>query len=362
MEIIMHDFPAIANKFYPEGKFHSCEPYGSGHIHETFLLIKSSGENIQKFILQRFNNSVFREPEKVMNNIRKITTHLKKFGKRQSDTLYLAMVPTITNEYWYQDELKNYWRCFDFIEGSFTIDRVEKNSQAYEAAKIFGNFLLSLSEINVNDLDITIPDFHNIVKRLELLDAVIKSANEIRKTTASREISQISQYDDLVKEYLFILPEIPVRVTHNDTKINNVLFSSSTGKGLCVIDLDTVMPGTVLSDFGDMVRTFTNTGEEDEMDLRKVYYSPEIFKEMAVGFIEGVSGILKPIEKNNLILGGKLIIFMQAVRFLTDYLAGDIYYKIEYPEHNLVRTRNQLKLLDSLLENEKESKHFLLNL
>jgi len=362
MEITMYDFPAIAEKFYPEGKFHSCEPYGSGHIHETFLLIKSSGEHIQKFILQRFNSSVFREPEKVMNNIRKITTHLKHFSGRNSDTLYLSMVPAISNEYWYQDEQKNYWRCFDFIEGSYTINRIEKNSQAFEAAKIFGNFLMSLSDINSNDLDITIPDFHNIVKRLEVLNEAIQSGNEKRKSATVQEISQITQYNDLVEEYLFILPDIPVRVTHNDTKINNVLFSSSTGKGLCVIDLDTVMPGTVLSDFGDMVRTFTNSADEDEMDLRKVFFSPEIFKEMTVGFIEGVSGILKPIEKNNLILGGKLIIYMQAVRFLTDYLFGDTYYKIEYPEHNLVRTRNQLKLLESFVEHKKEAKHFLLRL
>lgn len=358
----MYDFPAIADKFYPEGKFRSCEPYGSGHIHETFLLIKSSEGHIQKYILQRFNSSVFREPEKVMNNIRKITSHLKNLSGRNSDTLYLSMVPTLSNEYWHLDEMKNYWRCFDFIEGSYTIDRVEKNSQAYEAARIFGNFFLSLSDIDSNDLDITIPDFHNITKRLEALNQVINSGNEKRKSDAYKEITQVNQYNDLVKEYLFVLPEIPVRVTHNDTKINNVLFSSSSGKGLCVIDLDTVMPGTVLSDFGDMVRTFTNSGDEDEMDLRKVFFSPEIFKEMTVGFIEGVGGILKPVEKNNLILGGKLIIFMQAVRFLTDYLAGDTYYKIEYPEHNIVRTRNQLKLLDSFIEHEKEVKHFLLTL
>jgi hypothetical protein len=362
MDIINYDFPAIAGKFYPEGKFFSCEPYGSGHIHETFLLIKSSNGHIKKYILQRFNNSVFREPEKVLNNIRKINNHLKNYSGRNSDTLYLSMVPTINNIYWYQDELQNYWRCFDFIEESYTIDRVEGNSQAYEAARMFGNFLLSLSDFNTGDLDITIPDFHNIAKRLEVLNNVINTGIEKRKSAAVQEIMQVNQYNDMVEEYLFVLPDIPVRVTHNDTKINNILFSSSTGKGLCVIDLDTVMPGTVLSDFGDMVRTFTNSADEDEMDLRKVFFRLEIFKEMAVGFMEGVSGILKPVEKNNLILGGKLIIFMQAVRFLTDYLSGDTYYKIKYPEHNLVRTRNQLKLLNSFIEYEKEAKHFLLRL
>lgn len=359
---MIYDLSAIAGKFYPEAGFHSCEPYGSGHIHETFLLIKSFNNQIKKYILQKFNSSVFREPEKVMNNIRKITSHLQSFGNKNPDTLYLSMVPALNNEYWYQDEMKNYWRCFDFIEDSYTVNRVEGNSQAYEAARIFGNFMLSLSGINPNDLDITIPDFHNIVKRQEALTKVIHTGIEKRKSEASREISQLTRYEDLIKEYLFILPDLPVRVTHNDTKINNVLFSSSTGKGLCVIDLDTVMPGTVLSDFGDMVRTFTNSADEDEMDLRKVNFRLEIFKEMVVGFIEGVSGILSPVERNNLILGGKLIIYMQVIRFLTDYLAGDTYYKIEYPEHNLVRTRNQMKLLDSFLECEKEAKHFLLSL
>jgi hypothetical protein len=361
MGTLIHDFPFIADKFYPEARFISCEPYGSGHIHETFLLIKSSDGHLQKFILQRFNNSVFREPEKVLNNIRKITSHLKNKGKKDSDTLYLSMVPAISKEYWYQDTTKNYWRCFNFIEGSYTINRIEKNNQAREAARMFGNFLLSLADINPGEIEITIPDFHNIVKRLEALNKAINTGKEDRISEASEEISQIRRYNDLVSEYLSVLPELPVRVTHNDTKINNVLFSSSSGKGICVIDLDTVMPGTVLSDFGDMVRTFTSTGDEDEKDLRKVFFSPEIFREMTTGFIDGVHGILKPVERNSLILGGKLIIFMQAVRFLTDYLFGDIYYKIEYPEHNIVRTRNQLKLLDSFIEHEKEAKHFLLH-
>jgi Phosphotransferase enzyme family len=362
MEKIGHNFRSIAEKFYPESSYHSCEPYGSGHIHETFLLIKSSGGHLYKFILQRFNNSVFREPEKVMNNIRKITSHLKDFGGKNSDTLYLSMVPSLNNEYWYQDEMKNYWRCFDFIEGSYTIDRVENGSQAFEGARMFGNFFLSLSDIDPKTLDITIPDFHNIVKRLEALEQAVGSGGEKRRLAASAEISQALGYNQLVKEFLFILPEIPVRATHNDTKINNVLFSSSSGKGICVIDLDTVMPGTVLSDFGDMVRTFTNSGDEDEKDLRKVFFRPEIFREMTRGFIEGVQGILRPVEKYSLVLGGQLIIYMQAIRFLTDYLNGDTYYKIEYPEHNLVRTRNQLKLLDSFLEYEEEAKHFLLHI
>jgi thiamine kinase-like enzyme len=357
----MYDYPAIAGKFYPEGKFHSCEPYGSGHIHETFLLIKHSGKNIKKFILQRFNNSVFKEPEKVLNNIRKITAHLKK-NSGSTGSIYLSMVPTVDNLYWYKDELDKYWRCFDFIEGSYTVDRVNQNSQAYEAARFFGNFIFSLSDFKPENLEITIPDFHNIQKRLKAFDESVLSGNRKRNLTAIQEIKQINQYNDLVSEYLDILPDLPIRVTHNDTKINNVLFSTSTGKGICVIDLDTVMPGTVLSDFGDIVRSFTNSADEDEKDLRKVCFNPGVFKEMTVGFIEGTCSILKPVEKNNLILGGKIIIYMQALRFLTDYLLGDPYYKIDYPDHNLVRTKNQLKLLDSFLESENEARDFIRSL
>ena len=355
----MYDYPFIAARFYPEGKFYSCEPYGSGHIHETFLLAKLLGKNIKKYILQRFNSNVFKEPEKVLNNIRKITSHLEKKSEKLQDSLYLSMVPAIDNLFWYIDELNNYWRCFEFIENSYTIDRVEDNSQAYEAARIFGNFLLSLSEFKTTDLEITIPDFHNIQKRLEWFDESEAKGNKQRINVASQEIKQVNHHKKLAAEYSDILPGLPVRVTHNDTKINNILFNKSTGKGMCVIDLDTVMPGTVLSDFGDIVRTFTNSANEDEQDLRKVFFNPGNFKELTVGFLEGTETILKPVEKNHLILGGKIIIYMQAVRFLTDYLAGDPYYKIDYPDHNLVRTKNQLKLLDSFLEHEKENTAFL---
>jgi hypothetical protein len=164
----------------------------------------------------------------------------------------------------------------------------------------------------------------------------------------------------LASEFLSVYPDLPVRVTHNDTKINNVLFDAITGKGLCVIDLDTVMPGTILSDFGDMVRTFTSPSEEDEKDLSKVYFRMEIFNALAEGFLEETADILSPAEKNNLLLGGKLMIYMQAIRFLTDFLEGDIYYHTDYPEHNLVRARNQLKLLESFMEHEREAKKKLM--
>ncbi|KPK84307.1 MAG: hypothetical protein AMS27_10325 [Bacteroides sp. SM23_62_1] len=356
----MNNFKFIASNFRTDGDFYSFTPYGSGHIHTTFLLTTQSGRNFNKYILQRFNARVFREPEKVLANTKMITAYLgerTKTGKRGMS--YLSMVPAFDNNYWYRDEHDQYYRCFQFIDNSITLDKVDTPQQAMEGAKAFGNFLVALSGFEPCDLHITIPDFHNIQKRLNDLQDAANSDDLSRRRHAGDEISKVGEMRGIASEYLAVHQILPVRVTHNDTKINNVLFDADTGKGLCVIDLDTVMPGTILSDFGDMVRTFTSLSAEDERDLSKVLFRPEIFNALAEGFLEETEGILSQAEKNNLILGGKLIIYMQAIRFLTDFLAGDVYYKTDYPDHNLVRARNQLKLLDSFLEHEKEATDIL---
>ncbi len=358
----MDNIANIAGKFLLKGELCSFEPYGSGHIHETYLLTILCGKNSSKYILQKFNTLVFREPEKVFENIRKITAHLKNRSENQKKINYLSMIPASDGNYWYQDEQNNYWRCFDFIENSKTLNRVQNEEQAYEGAKAFGSFSYALSDFKPSELNITIPHFHDIQFRLHNLDKAISSEKSGRKSLAEPEIRQISACRYLASEYLSVYPDLPVRATHNDTKINNVLFDCGTGKALCVIDLDTVMPGTLLSDFGDMVRTFTNSADEDEKDLDKVFFRFGIFKAMVKGFLEETAEMMNPAEKRNIFLGGKLMIYMQAIRFLTDFLDGDIYYKTDYKEHNLIRTRNQLKLLDSLLEHEKEAEEFLRSL
>jgi len=269
------------------------------------------------------------------------------------------MIPASHDEYWYQDEQHDYWRCFHFIDHSITLERVENGRQAQEAAKAFGNFMVALSGFEPSALHITIQDFHNIGKRLNDLDEAVYSDRLSRRSRATDEIKKVAEMKNIASEFLSVRADLPIRVTHNDTKINNVLFDANTGKGLCVIDLDTVMPGTLLSDFGDMVRTFTSPSEEDEKDLSKVFFRPEIFIALSQGFLEETVHILSQVEKNNLILGGKIMIYMQAIRFLTDFLAGDLYYKTDYPEHNLVRTRNQLKLLNSFLKHERKAEEFL---
>jgi hypothetical protein len=355
----MNNIANIAGKFLLKGEFCSFEPYGSGHIHETYLLTTLSGKDFSKYILQKFNTVVFREPEKVLENIRRITAYLKNQSGNQKKINYLSMIPSCDGNYWYQDEQNNYWRCFHFIENSITLNRVQNEEQAYEGAKAFGSFSRALSDFEPSELNITIPHFHDIQFRLHNLDKAITSDRLNRKSTAETEIKQISSCRYLASEYLSVYPDLPVRATHNDTKINNVLFDCDTGKALCVIDLDTAMPGTLLSDFGDMVRTFTNSADEDEKDTDRVFFRLGIFKAMAKGFLEETVEMMHPAEKNNLILGSKILIYMQTIRFLTDFLEGDVYYKTDYKEHNMIRTRNQLKLLDSLLEHEKEAEEFI---
>lgn len=358
----MNNFRIITGKFLVHGEFYSCKPYGSGHIHSTYLLKTKLAEQFNKYILQKFNTSVFREPEKVLENIQKITSYLNKQSNENEGISYLSMIPAGKGDYWYLDEKHNYWRCFQFIENTVTLDKVDNPGQAKEGAKAYGNFIVALSAFEPSEIHATIPDFHNICRRLNDLQNAVDTDKMSRKIQAVDEIIKVGAMNEIATEFLSVYDDLPIRVTHNDTKINNVLFDLETGKGLCVIDLDTVMPGTVLSDFGDMVRTFTSPSEEDERDLGKVMFRPEIFSALAEGFLEETAHILSPAEKNNLLLGGKLMIYMQAIRFLTDFLAGDIYYKTDYPEHNLVRTRNQLKLFDSLMEHEKEAEEFLKSL
>lgn len=352
----------ITGKFLTQGDFYSCEPYGSGHIHSTYLLTTKSGEQFNKYILQKFNTTVFREPEKVLENISKITAHLNERSKGDEKISYLSMIPAGKGNYWYLDEQHHYWRCFKFIDNSMTLEKVDTPGQAKESAKAFGNFIVALSGFEPSELHITIPDFHNISKRLNDLQDTINSDGLSRRIDAVDEIRKVEEMRKIASDFLAVHTDLPIRVTHNDTKINNILFDAETGKGLCVIDLDTVMPGTILSDFGDMVRTFTSPSEEDEKDPGKVFFRPEIFFALAEGFIEETAPILSAVEKNNLFLGGKLMIYMQAIRFLTDFLAGDVYYKTDYPEHNLVRARNQLKLLDSFIEHEREAEELLKSL
>jgi len=347
----MHDFGLIAGNFSLRGTFESCEPYGSGHIHETYLLTTAcSDKSCQDYILQLINVNVFREPEMVMHNIRLVTEYLKQ--RSGITDKYLSLIPALDGSPSFTDHDGNVWRCMPYFPHSITYDKVTDPGIAYEGARMFGHFIRNLEDFNSERLFETIPGFHDMQLRLDQFDQAIQSDPVGRIQMVQIEIQKLRDLTDIASDFIRTRENLPVRAMHHDTKINNVLFNEQSGRGLCVIDLDTMMPGTVMSDFGDMVRTFTNSADEDEPDLDKVFCRIDILHELTRGFMDEVSDMLTPDEKQSLLLGGKGLIYMQAVRFLADYINGDIYYKTSYLEHNLVRARNQIKLLDSLVEQE----------
>ena len=359
----------ILENFRIPGKFISTEVNKTGLINDTYIAVYEENNKQTRFILQRINTLVFTKPVEVMANIDLILDHQVKEVMLDPDHPdpkrgVLKLVYTNDERSFYQDTEKNYWRVYSFIDNTIGFDTVESEAQAFEAAKMFGRFGNYLSDLDVKQIHVTIPDFHNIVKRYETLEQSIEKDEVNRVGECGEEIDFVLDRKYLCNIITNLLKEgkIPVRVTHNDTKINNVLMDRETLKGLCVIDLDTVMPGTVLSDFGDMVRTFTNSVNEDVPDVSKVKMRLNIFRAMAEGYLSEANDFLTTMEKSNLVYGGKLITLMQGIRNLTDYLKGDVYYKIDYPEHNLDRTRNQFALLRSIEEQEKKMEEIIENL
>ena len=347
----MHDFGAIAGNFRLKGTFQSCKPYGSGHIHETYLLKTAcSDQSCQDYILQLINVNVFRDPDKVMHNIRLVTEHLKH--RSGVTDRFLSVIPALDGSPSYTGPDGNVWRCLPYFSYSITYDRVTDPVIAFEGARMFGRFIRSLEDLDPDRLFETIPGFHDMKLRLDQFDLAVSEDPAGRALKVQDDVQKIRNYMMIGNEFIQARDRLPVRVMHHDTKINNVLFNERSGRGLCVIDLDTVMPGTVMSDYGDMVRTFTNTADEDEPDLEKVYCRMDILKELTRGFLSETDEMFTVEEKKCLLTGGKGLIFMQAMRFLTDYINGDVYYKVSYDDHNLVRARNQLKLLESLMDQE----------
>lgn len=329
----------ISQQFFPLQQPKHIIPYGAGHINDTFRLIFAH----QSYLLQRVNHHVFKEPEKLMENIQLIAGHLEK-----NDFSNKILKPILTKEgkLLFNDELGNHWRVFPFFEKTTTFENVKNSQQAYTAARAFGTFTKALIDIEVEKLHITIPHFHDGLRRMRLFENALKTASENKIGQAILEIQFIIAHCDIFQKIANL--QLPLRVTHNDTKINNILFDWKGEKALTIIDWDTIMPGIVLSDFGDMVRTFANSGKEDETNLAEVQVQPEILKALYQGYLEELSDMLTPIEKDNLIEGAKWIILMQAMRFLTDFLENDVYYKTEYIGHNWVRARNQIALFQSL--------------
>ncbi len=323
-------------------------PFGSGHINDTYK-VETKGKN---YLLQRINHEVFQNVEGLTENFLRVTEHLKKkLAESNSGQEILKLYPTQNSEFFFKDKDGNYWRIMSFIDNSVSYDLVENTTIAYEGGKAYGDFVKMLSDFPAKTLVETIPKFHDINFRLENFRTSIRNDSAGRVAGSQIEISFVEKRAEEMKQIIQMGSEgkIPLRVTHNDTKINNVLFNEA-GKGICVIDLDTVMPGYIHYDFGDSIRTFTNTADEDEPDLSKVSMNPEYYEAFAKGFLEETKAILNEEEMKSLAFSAKLMTYIIGLRFFTDYLEGDVYYKTKYPEHNLTRAKVQFKLVESMEE------------
>lgn len=322
------------------------KPFGNGLINRTWKVHAKEGN----YILQKINGHVFRQPKEIACNIRQIADHLQK---RHPDYFFIAPVATNKGEDIVFCEKEGWFRLMPFVESSNTFDIVQTSGQAYEAAKQFGRFTKVLSDFDTGQLKITIPQFHNLELRYQQFLNAIKNGKAKRIAESQKTINESLHHKNIVDEYKSIIhnPQFKIRVTHHDTKINNVLFDQNN-KGLCVIDLDTVMPGYFISDLGDMMRTYLSPVSEEENNLEKIVVRKEFYKAIVEGYSDEMKDELTKVEKNYFLFAGKFMIYMQALRFLTDYLNNDIYYGAKYERHNLIRAKNQLKLLQRLINSQ----------
>lgn len=344
----------VVSEFDLTGKVTSVTPYGNGHINDTFLLIMDQDGKEKHYILQRMNREIFKNSDELMENVMRVTSFLKKKILEQGgdpDRETLQVIPTKDGKDYYTDSEDYGWRIYPFITDTVSYDAGGKE-ELNKSGIAFGNFQYLLSDFPAKELHETIPDFHNTVNRF----ANFKKALEADVMGRAKEVADEVQFIlDREKDCHFFgnlleKEELPLRVTHNDTKLNNVLFDKDTGKAICVIDLDTVMPGFAAHDFGDTIRFGASTAAEDEKDLNKVSCDMGLFEAYFDGFMEGCRGSLTKREVETLPMGAKIMTFECGMRFLTDYLEGDTYFKTHYEGQNLDRARTQFKLVKDMEE------------
>ena len=345
----MNELFFIAGHFIDPKTIENIQPLGNGLINDTYKIMLK-GETKPKYVLQRINNAVFTNVDMLQNNIEAVTNHIRKKyenqGVKDIGRRVLHFLKADTGKTYVIEDGK-YWRVMDFIADSYTYEAVTPE-YAYYAGRSFGNFESLLTDLNAPVGEI-IPDFHNIEFRLKQLEDAISEdrVGQMREVEVQKFVAKIREAADrmCLGERLYREGKLPKRICHCDTKVNNMLFDKE-GNVLCIIDLDTIMPSFVFSDFGDFLRSAANTGAEDDPDLDNIHFNMEVFKAFAKGYLEGTKAFLLPIEKENLPYAATLFPYMQAVRFLTDYINGNTYYKVKYPTHNLVRTRAQWKLFE----------------
>ena len=345
----------IGDQFAVSGDFLYGEELHNGHINTTYrACYRSEDGQEDRYILQRINDYVFKDPAQVMRNVEKVTRHITwKLLRRRRDaagqTLNLFPARGGRN-YIILPEEGGMWRCYNNIEGTHTYDVVENTRQAYQAGYAFGSFQDLICDMNPEDIRESIPDFHNTPKRYADLLKSVEADVKGRVANCQAELELLKSWENRFSRITDMMAtgEIPTRITHNDTKINNVMLDEETDDAVCVIDLDTVMPGSVLYDFGDMVRTATCMAQEDEEDLSKVKMEMPFFESLAEGYLDAAHGFLTQKEVEFMPFAGWLITAEIGIRFLTDYLDGDLYFRTSKPEHNLIRARNQFKLAQSI--------------
>ena len=353
-KISKEELEEVINEFQYEGKLVFIKPYGSGHINDTFLLKYEIGYmGSLNVILQRMNREIFEKPVELMENVIGVTEHLKKKivemgGNPERETLNL--IPAKNGKKYVIDSQGEYWRSYIYITDATSYDKVEKPEDFYESAVAFGKFQGLLSDYPAESLHDTIRGFHDTKARFLAFQNAVEKDICGRKASVKKEIEFVLEHEKLttVFDTLIRKGEIPLRVTHNDTKLNNVMIDDKTGKGICVIDLDTIMPGLAMNDFGDSIRFGASTAAEDEIDLTKVSCDMNLYEIYLRGFLKGCNGKLTSKEMELLPFGAKVMTFECGMRFLTDYLEGDHYFKIHRENHNLDRCRTQFKLVEDM--------------
>ncbi len=347
----------IIGQFGFKGVLKGFKPFGEGHINDTFLVMTDDGEKERKYIVQRINKNLFPNVDKLINNIRLVTEFavknvIKRGGNPERETLNL--IPLKDGRSFYEDEQTGYcYRAYLFIDGATSYQVVEKEEDFYQAALAFGDFANLLAEFDASQLYVVLPDFHNTVKRFSNLEKAVKEDKCGRANSVKEEIEFAFARKNITDKIVSLLDsgEMPTKVTHNDTKLNNVMIDDKTGKYLTAIDLDTVMPGSICYDFGDAIRFGCNPASEDEKDLSKVNFNINLFEVFVKGYLEALGDSVTKIEKDHLVWGAILMTYECGIRFLTDYLEGDTYFKTHREGQNLDRARTQFKLVLDMEKN-----------
>jgi len=352
--MLYNQIKEVLRQFRFEGKYDHVEELQSGNVNNTYHLYYNCEDGSRaEYVLQQINTYAFKQPEQVMSNIVRVTGHLRERLEGTGESVenrVLICIPTKSGEFMYCDAQKRYWRAYRYIRDAIAYDRVEKPEHFYEAGRAFGEFQRMLSDFPVNELYETIPHFHDTRRRFYAFVASVAEDKAGRVAELEKEIDFFFDRRKMMDRIVRRIEsgDIPLRVTHNDTKINNIMLDAKSGRAVCVIDLDTVMAGSALYDYGDAIRFGASTAKEDEEDVSKISLDIELFKQFTRGFLSEVGMLLTEEELKCLPLSLKVMTCELAMRFLTDYIDGDLYFRVRAPEHNLIRAHAQMRLLEDI--------------